>query len=106
MPRRPGPASFARGIGKRIRALRTEAGLTQEQFAWDCDVDKSHMSMIESGKRMPSLPMLLVMAKRLEVEVVDLVGYDLDKVRIALLDATLRGDSDAIAKALKRLGRD
>jgi transcriptional regulator with XRE-family HTH domain len=82
-----------------------EAGLTQEQFAWDCDVDKSHMSLIESGKRMPSLPMLLVVAKRLDLEVADLVGYELEQPRIALLDAARRGDTEAMTKLVKRMGR-
>jgi transcriptional regulator with XRE-family HTH domain len=104
MPRRPGPASFARGIGRRIRAFRLEAGLTQERFAWDCEVDKSHMSMIESGKRMPSLPMLLVIAKELHVQVADLVGYDLEEPRMGLLDAIRRKDKETAAKLLKRLG--
>jgi transcriptional regulator with XRE-family HTH domain len=78
--------------------------MTQEQLAWDCDVEKSHLSMIESGKRMPSLPMLLVIAKELDVQVADVVGYDLEDPRQALLDAARRGDEAAALKLLKRLG--
>jgi transcriptional regulator with XRE-family HTH domain len=81
-----------------------EKGITQEQLAWDCDVEKSHLSMVESGKRMPSLPMLLVLAKQLDVQVADVVAYDLDEPRLGLLNAVRRKDIGAALKLLKRLG--
>ena len=38
-------------IGKRIRALRKEQGLTQEAFASMVRIDRSYMVTIEHGRR-------------------------------------------------------
>jgi hypothetical protein len=38
------------------------------------------------------------------VEAADLIGYDLKKPRLALLDATRRGDRDAAATLVRQLG--
>jgi transcriptional regulator with XRE-family HTH domain len=105
MPRRAGPASLARGLGKRIRALRGEAGLTQERLAWDCDLNKGYMSQVEAGKHIPSLPVLLAIAKRLGVELGDIVYFDLRQPRHRLVDALRRGDMDAATKAMTEVLR-
>ena len=104
MPPRRGAPSLARRLGARIRALRVEAQITQERLAWDCDLDKGYMSQVEAGKRMPSLPVLVALAKRLGVEVADIVGVPLSRPRLRLLDATRRKDRDAVHAALRRLG--
>jgi transcriptional regulator with XRE-family HTH domain len=104
VPSRASSASLARQLGARIRALRLEAKVTQEQLAWDCDLDKGYLSQVEAGKRTPSVPVLAAIAKRLGVEMADIVGYRLTEPRLRLLDAARRGDLDATEKALKRLG--
>ena len=103
MPRRPGPIRLARRLGARIRTLRTEAGLTQETLAWDCDLDKGYLSQVESGKRLPSVPVLVVLAKRLGVEAADLLALDLSHPRLALLEAARRRDRAAIRAAVRRV---
>jgi transcriptional regulator with XRE-family HTH domain len=104
MPRPPPAKALSRRLGARIRALRVEAGVTQEQFAWDCDLDKGYMSNVESGKRLPSLQVLVAFAKRLGVEPIDLLAFDHTKPRMQLLDAARRGDREAVKEALKRMG--
>ncbi|MBK8170527.1 MAG: helix-turn-helix transcriptional regulator [Sandaracinaceae bacterium] len=103
MPRRPGSVAFARKLGARIRSIRKEEQLTQEKLAWDADLAKAYLSQVEAGKRLPSLPALLSLAKRLDVELADLVGFDLDRPRLALLDAARRADRDGVRVALGRL---
>ena len=44
--------------GKAIRICRTAHGLTQSQLAERLSVGKSHLSLIESDKRAPSLKVL------------------------------------------------
>lgn len=103
MAPRPAPASLARRLGARIRELRQEAQITQEKLAWDCDLDKGYMSQIEAGKRVPSVPVLAVLAKRLGLEIADLVAFDLKRPRLRLLDAARRGDRADVATALRDL---
>jgi len=94
MPRRPGPATLARRLGARIRELRAQSRLTQEKLAWACDLDKGFLSQVESGKRMPSVPVLFVLARELGVEVADIVALDKKNPRLRLLDAARRLDAE------------
>jgi transcriptional regulator with XRE-family HTH domain len=104
MPRRPASKIVSRRLGARVRALREELGITQERCAWDCDLDKGYVSQVESGKRLPSLQVLFTLAKRLGVEPADLLALDHTKPRMQLLEASRRGDREAVKEALKRLG--
>lgn len=45
-------------LGNRIRKLRRETGLSQEDFADKCGIDRSYMSGIERGVRNPTLEIL------------------------------------------------
>ncbi|MCY4780368.1 helix-turn-helix transcriptional regulator [Sphingobacterium sp. UT-1RO-CII-1] len=38
-------------IGKHIKDLRTNKGLTQEKLSYESDVDKTYISEVENGKR-------------------------------------------------------
>lgn len=38
-------------IGDRIKALRKERDLKQEQLAWQSNVDRTYLNHIETGKR-------------------------------------------------------
>jgi len=38
-------------LGKRIRLLRKQKGLSQEHFAMAIDMDRTYLSSVESGKR-------------------------------------------------------
>lgn len=104
MPRRPASKIVARRLGARVRALREALGVTQERFAWDCDLDKGYVSQVESGKRLPSIQVLFSFAKRLEVEPADLLALDHTRPRIQLLEAARLEDRKAVRDALERLG--
>lgn len=38
-------------IGKRIKALREERKLNQEELAWQSNLDRTYMNHVENGKR-------------------------------------------------------
>jgi transcriptional regulator with XRE-family HTH domain len=105
MPRRPGPVTLARKLGARIRTLRKEVGITQERLAWDCDLDKGYLSQVESGKRLPSVPVLFQLAHRLGVQAADIVALDQRDVRVKLLDASRGVDAQAVQAVLVRLAK-
>ena len=60
-------------LGQRIRRYRREAGLTQEQLAGQIDVATSTIAHAESGTSKPSLPLLLKVARCLNVTLDQLV---------------------------------
>jgi DNA-binding XRE family transcriptional regulator len=45
-------------IGLRIKELRTDKNLTQEEVAWKADVDRTFMNHVENGKRNASVDTL------------------------------------------------
>jgi transcriptional regulator with XRE-family HTH domain len=58
-------------LGKRLKALRKEQGLTLAQLGQRANLSASYLSQIERGETMPSLARLATMARILDVE----VGY-------------------------------
>ena len=42
-------------VGKTIKALRTEKGLSQEVLSGLADIGRSHLSMIETGRKTANL---------------------------------------------------
>ncbi len=59
------------GIGERIRQLRTERGISQQDLAALCDFEKSNMSRIESGKTNLTLKNMYKISRALLSELVD-----------------------------------
>lgn len=54
-------------FGRILRQVRVEAGWTQEQLAFEADIDRTFVGMLESGKRQPSLSVIFALAKALRV---------------------------------------
>lgn len=63
-------------VGEKIRALRKEAGLSQEVLAERCGIFRTYLSRIESGAANPSLVVLVTLAKALSVEPHILLVFD------------------------------
>jgi len=60
-------------LGARIKQLREERGLEQKAFAFDCEIGRTQLYMIENGKTNPRLSTLLKIAKGLEISVDELL---------------------------------
>ena len=57
-------------LGQRIRAIRLSKGISQKQLeAMDDSFDKSYLSKIERGKKIPSSYTLLKLAALLEEDI-------------------------------------
>ena len=67
-------ASVLSSVGPRLRALRTEAGITLAQLATTTGISVSTLSRLESGQRKPTLELLLPIAKAHQVPLDELVG--------------------------------
>ena len=55
----------ARAFGAVIRALRLEDGVAQEALAHRAGIERSHMGKIERGEHMPTLALILRLARAL-----------------------------------------
>ncbi len=61
-------------IGERIKQLRMEKGISQQQLAAALDYEKSNMSRLESGRINPRIATLQKVANVLNVSLAELVS--------------------------------
>lgn len=64
-------------IGDRIRQLRKEKGLSQEKLGYESELHCTHIGSIERGQKNWSIETLIKVAKGLNVNVVDLLNFNL-----------------------------
>lgn len=73
-------------IGHRIRKIRKAHGLSQEELAERVDISTTHMSHIETGNTKLSLPVLVAIAKALDVRTDDLLNDAANTTICAAMD--------------------
>lgn len=75
-PAEPGPDPSAPlpSVAPRLRDLRRRGGLTLEAAARLLGLSPAYLSRLETGRRQPSLPMLLALARTYQTTVSDLLG--------------------------------
>lgn len=64
-------------IGIRLRELRKQKGLSQEKFAFECELDRTYIASIEQGKRNVSIVNIQKIAKALDISVYEFFKSDL-----------------------------
>lgn len=67
-------AEPAQAFGAAVRALRTEQGVAQETLANLAGIERSHMGKIERGEHMPTLAIILKIARALGCSAADLMA--------------------------------
>ena len=60
-------------LGKRIKHFREKAGISQDELGRRILVNNVHISNIETGKKAPSIDLLIELANALEVSADDLL---------------------------------
>lgn len=60
-------------IGRNVRALRMAKGLSQDAFAFDCNLHRTYIGSIERGERNISIDNMERIAEALNVEISDLL---------------------------------
>lgn len=60
-------------LGRNLKHLRTEKGITQGDIARSLGVSRGFVSNIENGKTNPTLATITKLAKSIDVSVVDLM---------------------------------
>jgi transcriptional regulator with XRE-family HTH domain len=69
-------ATLRQKFGQRLREIRLQRRLTQEQFAEHLEISVDFLSLIERGVNAPSFENLDKFAKRLKIPVADLFTFD------------------------------
>ncbi|MGO4498606.1 helix-turn-helix domain-containing protein [Paenibacillus sp. 2RAB27] len=71
-------------IGKTLKAIRIKQGLSQEDLAGKCEVDRSYISMIEVGRNEPSVSKIFELCDGLNIKpssFFQLIEIEYDKLR-------------------------
>jgi len=97
-------------LGARIKELRKNRAMSQEQLAERIDVDPKHLSRIESGRGYPSLDALENIANVLKIEMKDLFEYqhldsaeEIEKTIDVLLKSVDENKKKILLKLIKAL---
>ncbi len=61
-------------LGRNVRRFRQQRGLTQEQLAFEAEIDLTYVGGIERGRRNPSLLVMAKIADALSVPLSKLVS--------------------------------
>ena len=64
-----------KNLGKRIKEIRLEKGITQAQLAGDIDKDQQSVQRLEAGNINPSYWYLLQIAEGLEIKLSELLEF-------------------------------
>lgn len=70
-----------RDIGTRIRQVRLQKKMTQEQLANAVDVGTAHISHIETGNTIPSLQTFIAILNALDCSADELLCKELDRTQ-------------------------
>jgi transcriptional regulator with XRE-family HTH domain len=95
-------------FGRRLRSLREQRGLTQEQLGEQADVSFKHLGAIERGSENPTIELVGKLATALNVQARDLFEFEHEKttpaeLRRSLNDLLKEADVAALQQAVKLL---
>ena len=62
-------------FGKRVIELRKTKGITQEELAYRCDIQRSYMGVIERGEKSVTLNTIEKIATGLEISIIELMYF-------------------------------
>lgn len=65
-------------VGQKIKQARESKGLTQQELAYLCNMEKSNISRIESGRTNLTLKSLNSISKFLSISIKELVDFEID----------------------------
>jgi transcriptional regulator with XRE-family HTH domain len=101
VPRREKPDPYSEQIGKRIRELRVEQGITMERLAYESELgSKGRLSNIERGLVRPTAHTLKVLAEALGVLPLYLLTFPADGARQQLVERTRHLDAQTLRRWL------
>jgi transcriptional regulator with XRE-family HTH domain len=67
---------FRKNLGENLKKIRLERKMTQEQVFLESSVSRSHIAMIEAGKRDVSVSSLFKLSRALNVDLKEIFSFD------------------------------
>jgi transcriptional regulator with XRE-family HTH domain len=61
-------STLAKAFGRILRELREAKELSQEKLAFECDLDRTYISMLERGIRQPTIETLFALSDALGIK--------------------------------------
>lgn len=99
-------------LGAQIKKARKQCGMTAERLAEACNMDTTYLRQIESGHKMPSLPMFVILCRELKAspavlleDYVPIPEYD-ERDRLHELYRTLTPEQRSLAAGLLESMKD
>ena len=68
--------AFKQKVAARVRELRDDKNLTQQAFADEADIGRTHLSFVETSRTDPTLSTLFKLAKAFGISVSELLDID------------------------------
>ena len=66
-------SKYFQKLGAKIKRLREEKEIDQKSFAFDCEIGRTQLYMIEKGRTNPRLLTLIKIADGLEISISELL---------------------------------
>lgn len=63
-------------FGKKLKSIRTNRHLSQEELAFQCNMQASHIGQIERGQKNPTLDTLQKIANGLDIPLTELLNFN------------------------------
>lgn len=63
-------------FGKKLKTIRTSRHLSQEELAFQCNMQASHIGQIERGQKNPTLDTLQKISKGLNIPLTELLNFN------------------------------
>lgn len=65
-------------FGRRLRTLRTEKKMSQEELSFKAGISPAHLGQIERAEKKPTLETIGKLAEALEISLPELFSFDVD----------------------------
>ena len=61
-------------LGEELRTARTEAGLTQEELAFEAEISRNYVSLLELNQKSPKVDVLFRVCEAMGISAAELIG--------------------------------
>lgn len=101
-------------FGKRLRTLRSEKKMSQEELAFKAGISPAHLGQIERAEKKPTLETIGKLAEALEISLPELFSFDVDpsprkadtgSTVVSKINAQLRGMTEEEQRDVLRIIR-